>query len=146
MVTTKPFSKIWNNSLSPTKLKQKLSHTFNFSEQRWRGRQKWLLPLNINITILKSKLLSSRAWIDPNLPKYYKTSKNPKINMDYNFHSRILLADTHSKHIIITLVTDSQNFRKLQKFERDEDRTQNRKSSSLPKKTWNFSRIIILKP
>ena len=66
--------------------------------------------------------------------------------MDYNFHSRILLADTHSKHIIITLVTDSQNFRKLQKFERDEDRTQNRKSNSLPKKTWNFSRIIILKP
>ena len=44
--------------------------------------------------------------------------------MDYNFHSRILLADAHSKHILIILVTDSQNFRKLQEFERDENKTQ----------------------
>ena len=142
----KTILKIWNNSLSPTKLEQKLPHIFNFAEERWRGRQKWLLRLNINITILKSKLLSSRAWIDPNLPKCYNISKNPKFNMDYSFHSRTLLADAYSKHILITLVIDSQNFRKLQKFERDEDRTQNRKSNSLPKKTWNFSRMSILKP
>ena len=135
MVTTKPFKKLWNNSLSLTKLEQKLPHIFNFAEERWRGRQKWLHRLNINITILKSKFLSSRAWIDPNLPKCYNISKNPKCNMDYSFHSRILLADAHSKRILITLVIDSQNFRKLQKFERDEDRTQNRKSNSLPKKT-----------
>ena len=44
--------------------------------------------------------------------------------MDYNFYSRILLADAHSKHILIILVTDSQNFRKLQEFERDENKTQ----------------------
>ena len=80
------------------------------------------------------------------MPIWYNISKIPKFNMDYNFHSRILLADAHSKHILITLVIDSQNFRKLQKFERDEDRTQNRKSNSLPKKTWNFSRMSILKP
>ena len=44
--------------------------------------------------------------------------------MDYNFHSRILLADAHSKHIPIILVTDLQNFRKLQEFEQDENKTQ----------------------
>ena len=33
--------------------------------------------------------------------------------MDYNFHSRIPLADAHSKHILIILVIDSWNFRKL---------------------------------
>ena len=43
--------------------------------------------------------------------------------MDYNFHSRILLADTPSKHILIILVTDSQNFKKLQEFERDKNKT-----------------------
>ena len=42
--------------------------------------------------------------------------------MDYSFYSRILLADAHSKHILITLVIDSQNFRNLQEFERDENR------------------------
>ena len=31
MVTTKPFSNIWNGSLSLTKLKQKLSHILNFA-------------------------------------------------------------------------------------------------------------------
>ena len=33
--------------------------------------------------------------------------------MDYSFHSRILSADAHSKHILITLVIDSQNLRKF---------------------------------
>ena len=31
MVTTKPFSKIWNNSLSLTKFKLKLPHILNFA-------------------------------------------------------------------------------------------------------------------
>ena len=44
--------------------------------------------------------------------------------MDYNFYRRILLADAYSKHILIILVTDSQNVRKLQEFERDENKTQ----------------------
>ena len=109
----KTILKIWNNSLSPTKLEQKLPHIFNFAEERWRGRQKWLLRLNINITILKSKLLSSRAWIDPNLPKCYNISKNPKFNMDYSFHSRILLAAAHSKRILIILVIDFTEFQKV---------------------------------
>ena len=43
--------------------------------------------------------------------------------MDYSFYSSILLADAHSKHILIILVIDSQNLRTLQEFERDEDRT-----------------------
>ena len=91
-------------------------------------------------------MLSSRAWIDPKFQKRYNISKNPKFNKYYSFYSRILLADVHSKHILIILVIDSQNFRRLQEFERDEVRTQNRKSNSLPTKTWNFSRMSILKP
>ena len=31
MVTTKPFSKIWNNRLNVTKVKPKLQHTLNFA-------------------------------------------------------------------------------------------------------------------
>ena len=53
--------------------------------------------------------------------------------MDYNFHSRIVLADAHSKYILIILVIHSQNFRKLtelfSEFEQDENRTQKRKSN-----------------
>ena len=56
----------------------------------------------------------------------------------------------HSKHILIMLLIDWWNFKKLQEwfseFEWDEDRTQNRKSNSLLIKTWNFSRMTILKP
>ena len=51
--------------------------------------------------------------------------------MDYNFHSRILVADAHRKHILIMLVTDSRNFRKLQEFEGDENRAQKKKSNRL---------------
>ena len=64
MVTTKPLSKTWNNNLGLTKLKLKFPQILNFAnifQGEMRGRQKWLLPLNINITILKSKLLSSIA-------------------------------------------------------------------------------------
>ena len=101
MVATKPFSKIWNNSLSLTKLRLNyhIYWTFQtFCKERQRGRQKWLLPLNINITILKSKLLSSIAWIDPNFPIWYNISKISKFSMDYNVYGRILLADARSKH------------------------------------------------
>ena len=48
-----------------------------------------------------------------NLPIYYDISKTQKFNMNYNFQSRIPLADAHSKHILIILVIDSRNFRKL---------------------------------
>ena len=71
--------------LSHTKLKPKLPLILNFTnslEGGWRGTQKWLLPLNINITIFKTKLLSSIAWIDPNLPICYGISNPPKFNMD----------------------------------------------------------------
>ena len=50
-------------SMSVIKLKTKLCTTYmNFPkilEGRRRDRQIWLVPLNINTTILKSKLLSS---------------------------------------------------------------------------------------
>ena len=36
--------------------------------------------------------------------------------MDYNFHSGILLGDAHSKHILIILLIDWWNFRKLQEW------------------------------
>ena len=105
-----------------------------FWMERWRGWQKWLLPLNINITILKSKLPSSIVLINLNLAICYNVSKPQKFNIDYNFH-RTLLTDAHSKHILITLVIYSQNFRKLQewfsKFEWDENRTQKKKSNWL---------------
>ena len=59
-------------------------------------------------------------------------SKPQKFNMDYYFLI-ILLADAHSKHILIISVMYSQNFRKLQKrfseFEWDEIITQKRKSN-----------------
>ena len=48
--------------------------------------------------------------------------------MDYNFHNTIPLADAHDKHILIILVIDSQNSRKLHKwfseFQWYENRTQ----------------------
>ena len=109
--------------------------------ERWRGWQKWLLPLNINITILNSKLLSSIPWINPNLPICYNISKSPKFNMDYIFH-RALLTDAHSKHILILLVMYSQNLKKFQEwfseFEWDENRTQKRKSIRLLIKMVEF--------
>ena len=65
------------------------------------------------------------------------------------FRSRILLADAHSKHILIILIVDSHNFRKLQgcfsEFERDENMTQKRTSNRLLIKRWNFSRMSILR-
>ena len=75
-----------------------------FWMERWR---------DINIITIKSKFLSLIAWIDPNLTICYNRSKTQKFNMDYNFWSGIALADSHSKHILIILVVDSQNFRKL---------------------------------
>ena len=57
-----------------------------------------------------------------------------KFHMDHNFYSGILLGDAHSKHILIILLTDWWNFRKLQAwfsaFEWDEDRTLNKKPNS----------------
>ena len=121
-----------------------------FWKERWRSKQKWLLPLNINTTILKSKFLSWITWIDPSLLIYWGISETPKFLMDYSFHSGILLGDAHSKHILIILLIVSWQFRKLQKcfpeFDWDKDRTQNRKSNSLLIKRWNFRRISILKP
>ena len=67
----------------------------------------------INITILKSKLLSPIARINLSLPRCYNKSNRQKFNMDYNFH-RTLLTDAYSKHILILLIIYSQNFRKLQ--------------------------------
>ena len=102
--------------------------------ERWRGSQKRLLLLKINITILKCTLLGSMAWINLNLPIYYNISKPQKFNIDYNFH-RTLLTDAHSKHLLIILVIYSQNFRKLHEwfseFEWDENRIQKIKSNRL---------------
>ena len=120
-----------------------------FLKKRRRDRQKWLLSLNINIIILKSKLPSSIAWINPILPICYGIYKTPKLSMDYNVHNGILLGDANSKHIIIILVIVSWNFRKLQEwfseFEWNENRTQKTKSNKLLIKRWNFSRMSILK-
>ena len=70
--------------------------------------------------------------------------------MDYNFYCRIPLDNAHSKHILIILLIDWRNLRKLPEwfsvFQWDEDRTQNRTFNSLRIKTWNFSRMTILKP
>ena len=68
--------------------------------------------------------------------QYATTYLNPK-NLTWitTFHSSILLADARSKHILIILVVDPYNFRKLQEwfseFEQDENKTQKRKSNRL---------------
>ena len=62
MLTIRPFFKIWNNSLSLIKPKPKLQHMLNFAniaDGEMMRLKKWLLPLNINITIFKAKLLRS---------------------------------------------------------------------------------------
>ena len=151
MATTKPFSKISNNSLSLIKPKPNLPHILNFVNilEGEIDKQKWLLPLNINITVLKSESLSSTTWTDPNLLLCYDISKPPKFNMDCNFHGRILLAEAHRKHILIILIIDSWNFRKLQEwfseFEWDENRTKKRKSNRLLIERWDFSSMNMLK-
>ena len=71
--------------------------------------------------------------------------------MDYNFYSGIKLGDVgdvHSKYILIVLVINLWNFRELQELfsEFEKDRTKKRKSNYLLIKTWNFSRMSILKP
>ena len=78
MATTKPFSKISNNSLSLIKAKPNLPHILNFVNilEGEIDKQKWLLPLNINITVLKSESLSSTTWTDPNLLLCYDISKS----------------------------------------------------------------------
>ena len=86
----------------------------------------WGLPCHcFSMLLLSSYAVSSVTWIYPDLLICYDISKPQKINTDYNFHSRTLLADAHSKHILITMFIDSQNFRKLQEwfseFERDEN-------------------------
>ena len=62
--------------------------------------------------------------------------------MDYNFHSGILLGDGSSKDILIIVVIDSWNFRKLQewfsKFQWEENRKQNRKFNSSTDKKVEF--------
>ena len=132
----KLFSKIWSNSLSWVILNWNQNYHIywtlqTFWKERWRGRQKLLLSLNINVAIFKAKLLSSAVWIDPNLPICYPQH----LIWITNFRSRNLLADAHGKHILIILVVDSQNFRKLQEssseFEQDENMTQKRKSNRL---------------
>ena len=150
----KTISKIWNNSESWVILSSNQNYHIYWTLQifwmeRWRGRQKQLLPLNINITIFKTKLLNPMAWIDPNLSICCGIYELPKFNT--NFRGRILLADADSKHILIILVVDldSQNFRKLQEWfsesERDENMTQKRKSNRLLMKRWSFSRMSILR-
>ena len=69
--------------------------------------------------------------------------------MDYNFHSRIPLAEPHSKHILIILDNDSRNFRKLHLndfLNLNEMRTEHRRYNTLLIKRQNFSRMSILKP
>ena len=69
--------------------------------------------------------------------------------MDYNFHSRIPLAEPHSKHILIILDNDSRNFRKLHLndfLNLNEMRTEHRRYNTLLIKRQNFSRMNILKP
>ena len=62
--------------------------------------------------------------------------------MDYNFHGRILLGDTYNKHIALILVKYSWNFRKLlewfSEFQWDDERRQNRKSTSSTDKKVEF--------
>ena len=84
--------------------------------------------------ILKFKFLSSTAWIDPNLSLCYNISETQKFNMDYNFQNRIPLADARSKHILIILVIDSRNFRKLHMndfLNLNEMRTEHRRCNTL---------------
>ena len=137
MVTTRPFSKTWNNSSSLIKLKPKLQHISNFA-----NILDWKIEHYPN-------LLSSIAWINLNFPICNNISKPQKFNIDYNFH-RTLLTNTHRKHILFLLVLYSENFRKLQEllfeYEWNESRTQKRKSIRLLIKRWNFSSMTILKP
>ena len=130
--------------MSLIKLKPNLQHTLNFAnifDWEMVRLKKWLLLLNINITILKSKLMQLIAWINLNLPVFCNISKPQKFNRDYNYH-RALLTDNHRKHILILLITYSQNFRKLQEwfseFEWDENRPQKRKSIRLLIKQVKF--------
>ena len=55
--------------------------------------------------------------------------------MDYNVHNRILLFDANRKHILIILVIDSQNFRKLQELFSEFQRDDNKKSKKKIKQT-----------
>ena len=55
--------------------------------------------------------------------------------MDYNVHNRILLFDANRKHILIILVIDSQNFRKLQELFSEFQRDDNKKSKKIIKQT-----------
>ena len=55
--------------------------------------------------------------------------------MDYNVHNRILLFDANRKHILIILVIDSQNFRKLQELFSEFQRDDNKKSKKNIKQT-----------
>ena len=75
---------------------------------------------------------------------------NPKISHGLKLLQLNFIRWYHSKNILTIFFIDWWNFRKLQEwfseFEWDEDRTQNRKSNSLLIKTWNFSRMTILKP
>ena len=50
--------------------------------------------------------------------------------MDYNFHSEVLFGDAYSKHILIILVMDSWNFRKLRnEFEYEEMWTEHKRAN-----------------
>ena len=55
--------------------------------------------------------------------------------MDYNVHNRILLFDANRKHILLILVIDSQNFRKLQELFSEFQRDDNKKSKKNIKQT-----------
>ena len=69
--------------------------------------------------------------------------------MDYNCHSRIPLADIHSKHILIIMVIVLRNLRKLHMndfLNLNEMRTEHRRYNILLIKRQNFSRMSILKP
>ena len=153
MVTTKPFSKIWNNSLSWVIL----SSNQNFVELcKHFGRRDEEADRNgcFHWTLISTSLkLNCWAWLHEliSISQYATTYLNPQ-NLTWitNFRNRkFYYLGAHSKHILIILTVDSQNFRKLQEwfseFERDEKMTQKRKSNRLLINRWNFGWLRILR-
>ena len=103
---------------SHTKLKPKLPHILNFANIL-EGERKRQTKMTAFTEYQYDPSLSLNCWAQLceliSIYQYAKTYLNPK-NLTWinNFHSRIILSDAHSKHILLILVIDSQNFRKLQ--------------------------------
>ena len=132
MVTTKPFSKIWNKILRSNQNFDIHWTLQTFWRERWRDCFHWTLissPLRLNCWAQLRELIP--------ICQYATAYLNPQ-NLTWitNFRCWIPLADANSKHILMILVINSQNFRKLKKwfseFGPDENITQNRK----PKSYW----------